>query len=155
MSKIRIAFLGTGGISLKHSRFLKDCPDAEIVGGCDVSEEIVKGLWERTWDGTENAPDPPAFTDIDRMFDQTNPDAVVICTPHTLHYDHCMKAATRGCHILVEKPMVTRAKVSLIGDQLKEARVGEYTIKSDEHRARGGDGEGPAPLQYFIAAIGF
>ncbi len=110
MSKIRIAFLGTGGISLKHSRFLKDCPDAEIVGGCDVSEEIVKGLWERTWDGTENAPDPPAFTDIDRMFDQTNPDAVVICTPHTLHYDHCMKAATRGCHILVEKPMVTRAK---------------------------------------------
>ena len=51
--------------------------------------------------------------------------------------------------------MVTRAKVSLIGDQLKEARVGEYTIKSDEHRARGGGGEGPAPLQYFIAAIGF
>jgi hypothetical protein len=51
--------------------------------------------------------------------------------------------------------MVTRAKVSLIRDQLKEARVGEYIIKSDEHRARGGGGEGPAPLQYFIAAIGF
>ena len=110
MSKLRIVFVGTGGIALRHSNFLKDCPDAEIVGGCDVSEENVKGLWDRTWVDGEASARPPAFTDIGRMFDQTNPEAVVICTPHTLHYEHCVQALERGCHVLVEKPMVTRAE---------------------------------------------
>ena len=49
----------------------------------------------------------------------------------------------------------TRAVIRLIEDQLKEARVGDYTILCDEARSRKGGGKGPAPLQYFIAAVGF
>ena len=45
---MRVAFLGTGGISAKHSVYMKDCADAEIVAGCDVKEEIVQDLWKRT-----------------------------------------------------------------------------------------------------------
>ena len=53
------------------------------------------------------------------------------------------------------KPLVSRAKIRLIEDQLKEARVGDYTIICDEARSRKGGGAGPGPLSYFIAAIGF
>ena len=51
--------------------------------------------------------------------------------------------------------LVQRARIRLIEDQLKEARVGEYTILCDEAKARRGGGKGPSPLQYFVAAIGF
>ena len=51
--------------------------------------------------------------------------------------------------------MVSRAKITLIEDQLKEARVGDYTLVCDEARSRKGGGAGPGPLSYFIAAIGF
>ena len=51
--------------------------------------------------------------------------------------------------------LVQRARIRLVEDQLKEARVGEYTILCDEAKARRGGGKAPSPLQYFVAAIGF
>ena len=49
----------------------------------------------------------------------------------------------------------TRAVVRLIEGQLKEARIGEYTIQCDEAKSRKGGGRAPSPLQYFVAATGF
>jgi len=51
--------------------------------------------------------------------------------------------------------MTTRAVVRLIEGQLKEARIGEYTIQCDEAKSRKGGGKAPSPLQYFVAATGF
>jgi hypothetical protein len=51
--------------------------------------------------------------------------------------------------------MVQRAKIRLVKDQLKEARVGEFTLISDEATARGGGGTAPGTLTYFCAAVGF
>jgi len=49
----------------------------------------------------------------------------------------------------------SRAVIRLVEDQLKEARVGEYTLRCDEAQSRRGGGKAPGPLSYFIAAIGF
>lgn len=49
----------------------------------------------------------------------------------------------------------TRAVIRLIEDQLKEARVGEYTLRCDEAKSRRGGGQAPSPLAYFVAATGF
>ena len=51
--------------------------------------------------------------------------------------------------------ITSRATIRLIENQLKEAKVGEYTILCDEAKSRRGGGTAPAPLQYFVAAIGF
>ena len=51
--------------------------------------------------------------------------------------------------------LTQRAVIRLIEDQLKEARVGEYTILCDEAKSRKGGGKAPSPLQYFVAAVGF
>jgi predicted dehydrogenase len=104
MSKIQLAFLGTGGIARKHSNSAKDSDDVDVVGICDVSDAAVE-TFSHEFDDT--AFSPASFTDADQMYRETQPDAVVICTPHTLHYDHCVQALDHGCHVLVEKPMVT------------------------------------------------
>ena len=44
------------------------------------------------------------------MLKETTPDAVVISTPHTLHFEQGMQALEAGCHVLMEKPMVTASK---------------------------------------------
>ncbi len=51
--------------------------------------------------------------------------------------------------------LTSRAKIRLLGDQLKEATVGEYTILCDEAKSRRGGGQAPSPLQYLVAAVGF
>jgi scyllo-inositol 2-dehydrogenase (NADP+) len=43
------------------------------------------------------------------MYAQAKPDAVTIVTPHTLHFEHGLQALEAGCHILMEKPMVTES----------------------------------------------
>ena len=108
MDKIRAAFIGCGGIAAKHSRRMREMPEVEIVGGHDVKEEIVQGFWQRTWEKGEPPTElPPAFTDLDALYSKTKPTAVVICSPHTLHFEQAMQALDQGCHVLLEKPMVT------------------------------------------------
>jgi predicted dehydrogenase len=41
------------------------------------------------------------------MYARTRPDAVVISTPHTQHYAQGAAALDAGCHVFMEKPMVT------------------------------------------------
>jgi len=107
MSRLRVAFLGCGGIAGKHARSLKKNDEVEIVAGCDVSTEQVGKFMERALDGYGSA--PAVFTDAAKMYTEAQPDAVVICTPHTLHHEQGMQALDAGLHVLMEKPMVTNA----------------------------------------------
>jgi predicted dehydrogenase len=72
---------------------------------CDVSEEVVQGYIERNLSDYE--PKPQIFTDAAQMYAQVKPDAVTIVTPHTMHFEHGVQALEAGCHVLMEKPMVT------------------------------------------------
>lgn len=49
--------------------------------------------------------------------------------------------------------IVVRSKVRIVHDFLKEARLGPFTITSDEHPPYGG-GTAPPPLHYFVAGVG-
>lgn len=50
---------------------------------------------------------------------------------------------------------VVRASTRLVEDCRSEARLDEHTVICDEPKDRGGTGQGPAPLQYFLASLGF
>lgn len=102
---LRIVFLGCGNIMNKHARHAMARDDVQIVGLCDPVNENMDRLIERSL-GDMAAP-PPKFDRADAMYEQTKPDAVVIASPHTLHYEHACQALDFGCHILMEKPMVT------------------------------------------------
>src|SRR5262249_34874362 len=96
-----------GGMAGAHARRLKGNSDARIVGLADVDEPRVQAFIDRHL--ADYAPKPAIFTDAARMYSEAKPDAVVIATPHTLHFDHGMQALGAGCHVLMEKPMVTDA----------------------------------------------
>ena len=88
-----------------HARRFKTNPDVEIVALSDVDEGRVQAFIDKNLADYE--PKPAIFTDAARMYAEAKPDAVVIVTPHTMHYDHGVQALEAGCHVLMEKPMVT------------------------------------------------
>jgi predicted dehydrogenase len=107
MSKIRIAMIGCGGNSGGHARRMNSIPEVQVVAGVDVNTDIVNGYIDRNLPGLE--PRPAVYDDIGKLLAETKPDGVVISTPHTLHFEQGMQALDAGCHVLMEKPMVTDA----------------------------------------------
>ena len=118
-SKVRIALLGCGGMMGAHAQRLRNHPDAEIVGLCDVSQQIVKDFAVRHLAGTPHK--PKFYTNPARMYAGLKLDAVVISTPHTQHYEQGVQALDAGCHVLMEKPMVTSLEDAYkLADKVKQ-----------------------------------
>lgn len=100
MSKIRIGMIGTGGISQVHGRQLLELDDVEIVALSDTStENREKFAAKFELEAVKH------FTDYKAMLDEIELDAVVICSPHTLHFQQATDALSKGLHVLIEKPM--------------------------------------------------
>ncbi|MCZ6681133.1 MAG: Gfo/Idh/MocA family oxidoreductase [Candidatus Poribacteria bacterium] len=119
MSKIRLAMIGCGGNSSGHARRMNNNADVQIVGTCDVNTEIANSYIDRNL--LELKPRPAAFDDIGKMLAEVKPDAVLISTPHTLHFEQGMQALDAGCHVFMEKPMVTAAEDAYtIAEKVKE-----------------------------------
>lgn len=104
-SPVRVALLGCGRMMGRHAARLLSNPDAEIVGLCDVSESVTSSFASEHFKGA--GPAPAQFTEPADMLAALTPDAVFISTPHTQHFRHGMMALEAGCHVFMEKPMVT------------------------------------------------
>lgn len=50
---------------------------------------------------------------------------------------------------------VIRASTRLVDNCRSEAELEGHAVVCDEPEDRGGTGKGPAPLQYFLASLGF
>lgn len=96
--KLRVAFIGAGGIAGTHMRYLKEMSDVEIVAQADVAEASMK-RWSEQYEIAES------FTDYREMLRQVKPDAVSVCTPNGLHAPATIAALRAGAHVIVEKPM--------------------------------------------------
>lgn len=106
---INIGVVGSGGIIAKHIRHLEDRDDARIVALCDVNPEVIQARQE-----TFFADDPVnGYATPEDMYAGETLDAVIISTPHTLHYEHAVQGLEAGCHIFLEKPMTTSSKDAL------------------------------------------
>ena len=99
---IRVAIIGSGGISGAHGRGLLEYKDRiQCVALCDISEANLKTRSEqlggvKAW-----------YNDWKVMLKEMGPqlDAVLICLPHHLHAAAILDAAAAHKHILCEKPM--------------------------------------------------
>jgi predicted dehydrogenase len=52
-----------------------------------------------------NVKEPGVTADFDEALRDPNVEAVVLCTPHTLHTDQIVRAANAGKHVFCEKPL--------------------------------------------------
>lgn len=107
MSKVKMAILGCGGMSGEHAKRFKANSDVEIVALCDVKPEIVEAYIARNL--ADYPAKPAVYTDPAVMYAEAKPDAVTIVTPHTMHFQHGLQALEAGCHVYMEKPMVTES----------------------------------------------
>ena len=101
--KLRIAFIGAGGIAGTHMRYLAEMDDVELVAMADISEESM-ARW------TEQFGISAAYTDYKKMLKQVKPDAVSVCTPNGMHAPASIAASNAGAHVMVEKPMAMNAR---------------------------------------------
>ena len=105
---IRIGILGCGKMSRNHARAVIEHPETELVALCDLKEEIIEDWIREYLTEIIDASSPPEiFNDPFEMYSHAQLDAVVISTPHTKHFDHGKQALQAGCHVFMEKPMVT------------------------------------------------
>lgn len=99
---IRVGLIGCGGNMRGHVSRLVTIRGVEIVG---VMEPIAShiALAKEQYPAMKKAAE---FTDHRAMLKATEPDAVVISSPHTAHAQQIYDSLRAGCHVLCEKPMV-------------------------------------------------
>jgi UDP-N-acetyl-2-amino-2-deoxyglucuronate dehydrogenase len=113
---MRVGFTGGGNITDTHVRAVQDVPGLQAVGVCGPNAGKVDALAARF--GLISAPS------LASLLDQTPLDIVCIGTPSGVHADEIALAASRGCHVLCEKPLdVTLERVDAAIEAVERAGV--------------------------------
>jgi len=100
--KLRVGFIGSGGIAQAQMKHLKSYADAELVAVSDISEAALAKTKEVQ--GVQKT-----YTDWKEMLKKESLDAVSVCTPNGSHAENSIGALKAGCHVLVEKPLAMNA----------------------------------------------
>jgi predicted dehydrogenase len=97
------AMVGCGGMANWHADELAKTGQVRITAVVDPTPPHAENFKKR------HAPDAIVYESLQTLVDKPpGPiDAVVIVTPHTLHYSQAKLALEHGMHVMVEKPMVT------------------------------------------------
>jgi predicted dehydrogenase len=105
-SMLSFALVGCGGMANWHAQQLKAIPEVKVVALCDTVGKNVKVFQEKYFAEAEG------FESYEGMLEKLKGklDAVVLVTPHTLHYPQAKKALEAGVNVLCEKPMVTSSE---------------------------------------------
>lgn len=98
MKKLRVAVIGTGGISKAHLKNYTSKKDIEIAGLSDVSSTALQAR-------AQDYPGAHTDTDWRAMLDKVRPDLVSVCTPNKFHAEASIGALEVGAHVACEKPM--------------------------------------------------
>lgn len=97
--KLRIGFIGTGGIANSHIQAYLKQPDVEIVCGAD----LIAGKARKFLDNYK-LPNAKDYTDYKQMIAENKLDAVSVCTYNSQHAPCAIYAMEHGLNVLLEKP---------------------------------------------------
>ena len=100
----RIGVVGIGWwATFNHIPTVQAHPDGEVVAICDLDAERLAIAVDRFGIAAH-------YTDLDEMLARQELDGLMVSTPHTAHTGPAIAGLRAGCHVLVEKPMATRAE---------------------------------------------
>ena len=144
---VRVGIIGCGNYVRNHVKAInQEIPEARIVALCDIVPSQYEAMCKLHF--PDAAARPPFYPEHKQMLREAKLDAVIVSTPHTLHFQHCMDALDAGMHVMVEKPMVTNsaqarqavAKARKAGKVFQIAIQGTYTAAFSYARKLIGDG---------------
>lgn len=98
MSRLRVGLLGCGGIGARHLGAAAKLADRMEFVACCGRDPARTAEFANTHGG---AP----YVDFDRMLDEARLDLLIVATPPYARTGEVERAAARGVHLLVEKPI--------------------------------------------------
>jgi predicted dehydrogenase len=99
MENIKIALVGTGGISqIYRIPALKKFNEIELMALCDTDETKVGFIADKFLV-------PKVYYDIQNLLKKEELDGIIICTPNGFHYPMALACLERKIPTLVEKPL--------------------------------------------------
>ena len=104
MKQIRLGVIGCGGFVQYHLRPMAEVvPEFKIVALCDIVRSHAEHHRKLYCPGRR----VPIYLDYREMLAKEKLDAIIVSTPHTLHFRHAYDSMGAGCHVMIDKPMVT------------------------------------------------
>lgn len=106
MRKLGVLVVGCGSWGRNHARVFADLKNASLIAVCDTNIKTAREIGEKyavDW-----------YTDLKRVLNRTDVEAVTICTPTITHAEIALLAIEAGKHILVEKPMTNTVEEAKI-----------------------------------------
>ncbi len=97
MNRVRVCFVGCGGVAHIHAEHLNRHEDAVISGCYDLNSARAQAFAEKF--------NTAVFDDFRTLYDKSRAQAVYIAVPPCAHGDYEIEAASRGIHFFVEKPV--------------------------------------------------
>lgn len=99
---MRVGLIGAGAVGALHTDAAAGIDGMYVAAVCSRSTEESQAV--------AAAHGARIYTDHRDLLGHQGLDAVVISTPHSLHTQMVLDAASAGVHVLVEKPMATTTK---------------------------------------------
>ena len=96
---LRTALVGCGKVGDTHAQALATLPQSEFVAAFDVDQGRADAFAQKY--GAKG------YANLEEMIDDAGVQTISICTPHPTHADVIVRAAAKGVHTLVEKPLAS------------------------------------------------
>lgn len=125
---LRVGIIGAGAISqVVHLPIFAERNDVALIAIADVDQHKAETLSRRF--------SVPLVMDAEELLSHDELDAVVLCTPNSLHQEMALAALERGRHVLVERPLAaTSAGASALVEEA--VRTGLVLSVGLPHRFR-------------------
>ena len=107
MDRIRIGFIGLGGIATRvHIPILASMPEVVVQAGAEINRQQAERTQQRY--GISRI-----YHSYQEMLENELLDAVYVCLPNFLHFETASAAFNKGLHVYCEKPVALSSKESL------------------------------------------
>jgi predicted dehydrogenase len=132
LNSVRAAVIGYGGAfgMGKYHGDMMNAAGMKTVAACDIDPARVAVA-------AHDFPGIRTYTDVDKLLEDPEIDLVVVILPHNLHAPVAVKAANKGKHVIVEKPMCIN--VAEADGMIEAARAHNVMLSVFHNRRWDGD----------------
>ena len=118
MKNFRIGIVGLGWVAGAHIEAFKSVRGADIVAVCSRRELDAAAL------STQFGTPLTVTSDFNDLLADDSIDIIDICTPHPLHPEQAIAAASAGKHLIIEKPIgIDWQSTVAVRDAIQDAKI--------------------------------
>ena len=99
---LRLGIVGLGYIGTTVGAGFHRHPDATVAAVCDLDASLLASVGDRFGVDSDQR-----YDEYGEMVEAASLDAVLVATPHTLHYEQVLAALDADLHVYCDKPLTT------------------------------------------------